>query len=293
MQAQHAQALLGHAQTAGVPEARRVELRRSAFLDLLPLAMASLQRRMAAGTLLAGACRPHEVAWCAAVMVHADALAATAAARHVVPFTAEEVLARSAYVGYDAFMLTASVALHFCALATDLHFAQTLSLSEATAVSCSVFVASAFDMMQLRTGHANVYEAGLVHNAQFFIEERQCFRTTSEWHARILDAWRRLQISGALQRRNIVERMRSATEVAASVVATAAATAAARGLHFCALHTCGAQEVHASQFKRCSACSAAVYCCKEHQVQDWPAHKAACRAAREAAEQSTDEASGA
>jgi hypothetical protein len=65
-------------------------------------------------------------------------------------------------------------------------------------------------------------------------------------------------------------------------------------LHFCALPTCGAQEVHASHFKRCSACSAVVYCCKEHQVQDWPAHKAACRAARKAAaEQTADEASGA
>jgi hypothetical protein len=79
----------------------------------------------------------------------------------------------------------------------------------------------------------------------------------------------------------------------ARVTATAAATAAARGLHFCALSTCGAQEVHASQFKRCSACSGVVYCCKEHQVQAWPAHKAACRAARKAAEAADDEASGA
>jgi hypothetical protein len=79
----------------------------------------------------------------------------------------------------------------------------------------------------------------------------------------------------------------------ARAIDTAAATAAARGLHFCALHSCGAQEVHASHFKRCSACSAVVYCCKEHQVQDWPAHKAACRAARKAAEAADNEASGA
>jgi hypothetical protein len=40
-------------------------------------AMASLERRMAAGTLLAGACRPHEVAWCAGTTVHASADDAT------------------------------------------------------------------------------------------------------------------------------------------------------------------------------------------------------------------------
>ncbi len=77
LQAAHANALLGHAQTAGVPEARGVELYRSAFLELLPPAMASLERRMAADTLLAGACRPYEVAWCAAAKM-AQALAPTA-----------------------------------------------------------------------------------------------------------------------------------------------------------------------------------------------------------------------
>jgi hypothetical protein len=294
MQALHANALLAHACTAGVPEARRVELMRSAFLELLLAAMAPLQRRMAAGTLLAGACRPHEVAWFAAKTVHANALAGSmpnAAAR--VPPTAEETSAWSAYVGYDAYMRTAGIALQLCALCTDVDFAQMLNLPEATAVACSVFVEGAFDMMQLRTGDASMPEAGLVRNAQSYIEEDQLFRTSSEWHARILAAWRRLQSSGVLQRRGILQGVRVVTAHNTHAADKAAATAAARGLHFCALHACGAQEVHASHFKRCSACLSAVYCCKEHQVQDWPAHKAACRAARKAAEQAADEASGA
>jgi hypothetical protein len=66
--------MLDHARMAGVPEARKVELRRSAFLEVLPAAMASLERRKAAGTLLAGACRPYEVAWFATQMTHANAL---------------------------------------------------------------------------------------------------------------------------------------------------------------------------------------------------------------------------
>ncbi len=211
-----------------------------------------------------------------------------------VPPTAEELSAWTAYVGYDAYVITAQIALQLCVYHTDVNSARALDLSEATAVACSSFVASAFDMMrmQLRTGAVNSIEVSLVHNAQTDVEEDQRFRATCEWHARILAAWRRLQSSGVLQRRGILQGLSFNDAFVAHASATAAATAAVRGLHFCALHTCGAQEVHASHFKRCSACLGVVYCCKEHQVQGWPAHKAACRAARKAAEQADDEASG-
>jgi hypothetical protein len=125
LQTTHANALFGHADTAGVPEARRVELLRSAFLELLPAAMASLERRKAAGTLLAGACRPYEMAWSAATTAHAAALDAklpNAAAR--VPPTADELSAWTAYVGYDAYIRTAAIALQLCALCTDVDAAQ-------------------------------------------------------------------------------------------------------------------------------------------------------------------------
>jgi hypothetical protein len=291
LQASNAQALLAHAQTAGVPAARCVELMRSAFLELLPPAMASLERRMAAGTLLAGACRPYEVAWCAANGAHAEELAADMPNAEVCgPSTAEEMSAASAYVGYYAYMLTASLALRLCAAATNVDVARTLNLPEATA--CSVLVQRAFELFQLRTGCATATEVGLVGNAQIFIEQKQCFRATCEGHARILDAWRRLQSSGVLQRRGILERVRYVEAHNTHATATAAATAATGGLRICALHTCGAQEVHVSHFKRCSACSGVVYCCKEHQVQGWPAHKAACRAARKAAEAAEADVTG-
>jgi hypothetical protein len=151
-------------------------------------------------------------------------------------------------------------------------------------------------MIQLRTGGNDIIEVTLVRNAQIFIDEDQRFCAThfkQRMAKRIVAAWRRLQSSGVLQRRDILQGVSVVVAQNTLQNATAAATAAARGLHFCALHTCGAQEVHASQFKRCSACSGVVYCCKEHQVQDWPAHKAACRATRKAAEQSAEEASGA
>ena len=61
---------------------------------------------------------------------------------------------------------------------------------------------------------------------------------------------------------------------------SARAKDAAVGLKHCALAACGAKEAHASHFSKCGACKTVAYCCREHQVADWPAHKAACKAAR-------------
>ena len=53
-------------------------------------------------------------------------------------------------------------------------------------------------------------------------------------------------------------------------------------LRACALASCAAREAHEAQFKKCAACLTVSYCCREHQLTDWPAHKAACKAARKA-----------
>jgi CelD/BcsL family acetyltransferase involved in cellulose biosynthesis len=96
-------------------------------------------------------------------------------------------------------------------------------------------------------------------------------------------AWQRLQRSGVIQERDILSiGTESLKEVTAKVESVAAAKAVARGLRSCALAACAAREVHASQFKACGACKTVVYCSREHQLADWPAHKAACKAARKA-----------
>ena len=64
--------------------------------------------------------------------------------------------------------------------------------------------------------------------------------------------------------------------------AKAEASASAERL-CCGLAACGAREAFPGHFKKCSACIAAVYCSREHQVADWPSHKKACKAARKAA----------
>jgi hypothetical protein len=58
---------------------------------------------------------------------------------------------------------------------------------------------------------------------------------------------------------------------------------AGAGLRSCALGAaCGKREATRQQFKLCSACKTVAYCCREHQAAHWPAHKAACKAARNA-----------
>jgi hypothetical protein len=49
-----------------------------------------------------------------------------------------------------------------------------------------------------------------------------------------------------------------------------------RGLQTCAYEQCKEQEQHPRQFKTCSACKWAAYCCRDHQKAHWKAHKKEC-----------------
>jgi DNA topoisomerase IA len=97
----------------------------------------------------------------------------------------------------------------------------------------------------------------------------------------------RLRQSGVLEKRGLVSGVVAQTfahlqEKKGRADRERAAAAAAGRLQSCTLAGCGAREAHVSHFGKCSACKAAVYCCREHQQADWPAHKAACKAARKA-----------
>jgi len=100
------------------------------------------------------------------------------------------------------------------------------------------------------------------------------------------DAWARVQASGVLQRRDLHiagKDMTSEREENRHHREAADARQEKRGLRSCGLASCGAKEAHVSHFKGCGACKTVFYCCREHQLEDWPAHKAACKAARKAA----------
>ena len=96
-------------------------------------------------------------------------------------------------------------------------------------------------------------------------------------------AWYGLQRSGVLQERRIEEKIQSQAHAQRAVEAAVQASMTAPGRRRCALPCCGAKEAHPAHFKSCAACRAVVYCCREHQVAGWPAHKKACKAARKAA----------
>jgi hypothetical protein len=95
-------------------------------------------------------------------------------------------------------------------------------------------------------------------------------------------AWRRLLQSDVLRARGIDEGINRTARVIERIRSAIAAEVAAGRLQQCALASCAAPESHASQFKRCGACRTVCYCSREHQLEDWPSHKAACKAARKA-----------
>ena len=111
---------------------------------------------------------------------------------------------------------------------------------------------------------------------------------------RVSRAEARLRQSGVLEKRGLTNDLAAKIEAvgreerARSSMEERAAAAASGQLKSCTLAGCGAREAHVLQFGKCSACKAAVYCCRDHQQADWPAHKAACKAARKAATAAKD-----
>jgi hypothetical protein len=256
--------------SADTPEDEREAMLRKAFA-LLPAAMATLQRRRAARTLLPGGCRAYEVAFDLVQLAHAG--------------EGDDLSAYAPLFGYNCFLLAAKMVFvrvqYFGWAPAEAHM-------RAAHVA---FVCDALDLVaQPRNFNASTWtgsETGLVQQIQG-CPKMQAMRANDEHDARMLAAWVRLQRSGVLEERGVNQGAKFMERTDKATKAAAAAAAAAKGLHGCALASCTAREVNAGQHKKCGACRTVGYCCKAHQVEDWPQHKAACKAARAAAAQRSD-----
>jgi hypothetical protein len=258
--------------------AEKERMRHTAMAHILPAALATLARRRAAGTLLAGTCAPHEEAWECAFSQHATKLN-MASGGPVVSRTLAAALGK--FVGYRAYVRGARLVLArlVARVAPD-------AARDDVALACD-----ALDLM------AHPLRGGLVDAAFRFGEEvslvslvQQALVHYSGAANRDIDAgaqlraaWARVERSGMLQVRNMADADAVSARTNARVAAVAAAAVAAKGLRVCALDSCGARELHASQFKLCGACKTVVYCSREHQAAHWRQHKAACKAARASA----------
>jgi hypothetical protein len=153
-----------------------------------------------------------------------------------------------------------------------------------------LFVASALDLMRRPRDCAGA--TWLSGESELVRQLRILFPKTSDTNnpatQKLCAAWRRVLRSGVVSARCIDLSIDALNQRHLRTCAAADAEVAAGRLQQCALAGCAARESHASQFKRCGACRAVCYCCREHQVEDWPSHKAACKAARKTADPSGD-----
>jgi hypothetical protein len=269
-------ALLRHATTPAEIPADADDALREACLRLLPSVMAVLERRKAAGTLLPGSCRPVEETYHMAVKRHRYKLQGFTQAG-----VADCVADFAPYMGVETyFRVAASAAFMICKYQT---MKRAFGISDEQANAACLFIANALDLM-MRPRDLEAWLPGepeLVRLLRGFIPEMSVMDEPET--IKLCAAWRRVLRSGLLRERGIDDGIAQGEQQHMRVRAAANAEIAAGRLQQCTLAGCAAHESHPSHFKRCGACRAVCYCCREHQVEDWPSHKAACKAARKAA----------
>jgi hypothetical protein len=263
---------------AATHDSRRAGLLRAPF-ETLFAAAATLQRRKAAGTLLAGACRPAEEAW----YEQASVLMTTTWGGCEPEDVAADAADVAPLVGYELFLRTANLML---SVTDRVRLGQLLATPQQLRFAL-MYAADAVDVMAQPRIHEELVlpcEGQLAGNVKAFLTKTEpLLRLDEVGTRRLMECWDRLERSGVPQRRGFASAFDTSMRDQRIEHNAAAVASAAPGLRTCALATCGAREQHPAHFKSCAACRVPVYCCKEHQSEDWPSHKAACKAARKQA----------
>ncbi len=274
-----AKALLGHLQSQQIGREEQALAYAQISMQLLPFGMEVLLRRRAAGTLAAGACRPVEVAYFDSVLRRR--------AQPVGPTGKQYVsVIYAPCVGYAVYLFAAILALNTLANPGPERLLRQPRAADDTRLVDTVrarveFVEHA--MALLRAPPAVLAGTSLMAEAEFVTAVRALLGSCGAAGQQLARTWREVEASGVLRGRRLEEGAALGELPMAELHARVAQRTAARGLRTCALETCGAREVEVGLFKKCAACSTVVYCSREHQAADWPAHRAACKAARKAA----------
>jgi hypothetical protein len=266
-----------HAIASAATPADANDALREAFLRLLPSVMAVLDRRKAAGTLLPGSCRPVEEAYAMARRQHdmeIQGIQQADAARTASVF--------APYVGVETYLCVAGSVAFMLRETRECRSAFVLSDEQKDAGF--LFLARAAKLMV----RPRVYEKGfwLQNEPETVRQLRELISEVSDMDnpltKKLCAAWQRVLRSGVLRVRGIDDAIDHMLQLDAQTRVAAVDDFAAGRLQECALAGCAAREAHVSHFNRCSACRTVSYCSKKHQVEDWPSHKAACKAARKA-----------
>ena len=265
-------AMLGGHVVASPDDSADQRIRAAECNALLSGVLEALERRRVAGTLLAGRCTAAEEAWRGHELQ-----------RDNPRFTAAQVADWASLVGYEEVLHGATNA------SSSLLHARRLLITECSAEQLQSFaenVVHAAELMQQPRRHAH---QGLQFEAEFTDAFHSVVMSTrTGLDARLMQllagAWQRLLRSGVLEARGVDEGIRARATWQRALDSAVGKSLNAPGLRCCALPGCGAKEAHPAHFKSCAACRTVVYCCREHQVAGWPAHKKACKAARKAQE---------
>ena len=276
-------ALSAHAQSASVPLEEGMAVEKRVLDEELPLLVALLERRRAQGTLLPGACRPAEEDWYRQHLVRRSE-AGDGGGGAVRDETAR---AFGPLVGYVTLLGAAALAVTKLELAVQRRRPVTDVLRAHCAFVEAAAVALQDQVHPTKPQLCPIAEAQLVAQLGRVADVPVPALSMHELGRRLVTTWHTLLDSHVAAQRGL-DSLRSQAEqreaAAEAAMAAAAAAAAERGLRRCALAGCGAREAALGGFSLCATCKGVAYCSKPHQVDDWPQHKAACKAARKALE---------
>ena len=257
---------------------------RAECVALLSAVVAALERRQVAGTLLEGRCTAAEEAWLATQVYIPNTVSAADASD------------RLRMVGYETVLNVATAVLD---VLVSVRFFEN-DCSSAQFHSYARLVVTAAEMMQRPHPLATRRFSPEIGFARKFHFHLPSFTTgcglDPQLDLLLTETWQRLLQSGTLDRRGILDKLGCENDIFGHAVnainAAINAAITSPSLRSCALESCGTREAHPQHFKQCAACRTVVYCCKEHQLEDWPTHKAACKAARKASAAAADRCAG-